>query len=725
MSILTFSKIVNKNIFSEDFKKFETNNSLEFSDAGICVVYGPNGTGKTSLIGVLSGAKDTDMAVRYEEKDYTTETSNQLFYIINDQNNRNIIAGEAKDFLLGDNIKKEYELKKFLEDAYRTLIANYINIFKTEYNLSSKSSKLLPLISDTNAQKFVSDVVNNKSKGENYNIDSLITIINGIATTSQYDCDNEKFKFFVNDYAQKNSIVESILSLSTTQIVINSKVHEIEENDEAIRVLGRFLKKTECVVCDTKDINPQELIDKKRQNRNEIINSIDKTLKSAIESVIMITPENDPFNIKSILINSIDIGNFQDLLKLQEEFKLYKEIFSQKICAELIKSISGELIKKNEDFKKILSEKPYIEDEDIFYLQQIISRSMGKDLEIVRDGKHNIRILLAQKDFINIDRGELPLSAGEQNFLSLTFEFLKAKNSEKEIIVIDDPISSFDSIYKNKIVFSLVRMLKDKKRIILTHNLDLVRLLNGQYKNCFRLYILDNSIGVTAHGFIPMKDEEKEMLIDLNKLLLMFRINIFSHILDVKAYLLSMIPFMRGYAHIINNTECYETLTHVMHGYETDGADLVKIYNELFNIKPKTLFPESYIVSVNDILGFNIDAISILDNGLPLLHKTLRHTFTYLYLRLLVEKTLVEKYAINTKKHEQLGEIIGAAFNDEHDINQIKRRTILTSKKTLINEFNHFEGNLSIFQPAIDITDAALYQEKAEIIEFVNQIKSE
>lgn len=113
MSKLVFNKIVNKNIFSDDFKRMETNNSLEFSNAGICVVYGPNGTGKTSLIGALCGAKDTDITVQYDDKEYTKDTCNQLFFIINDQNNRNIISGEAKDFLLGDNIRKEYELKKY------------------------------------------------------------------------------------------------------------------------------------------------------------------------------------------------------------------------------------------------------------------------------------------------------------------------------------------------------------------------------------------------------------------------------------------------------------------------------------------------------------------------------------------------------------------------------------------------------------------------------------
>ena len=77
----------------------------------------------------------------------------------------------------------------------------------------------------------------------------------------------------------------------------------------------------------------------------------------------------------------------------------------------------------------------------------------------------------------------MPLSSVEQNFLSLTFEFLKAKNSDKPIIILDDPISSFDSIYKNKIAYAIVKILQNKKRVILTHNVDLLRLLDGQLKN--------------------------------------------------------------------------------------------------------------------------------------------------------------------------------------------------------------------------------------------------
>ena len=52
----------------------------------------------------------------------------------------------------------------------------------------------------------------------------------------------------------------------------------------------------------------------------------------------------------------------------------------------------------------------------------------------------------------------------------------------------------------------------------------------------------------------------------------------------------------------------------------------------------------------------------------------------------------------------------------------MNNRVFLTTKKTLLNEFNHFEGNMSIFQPAIDITDQILEKEKIDILNFISEL---
>lgn len=52
-------------------------------------------------------------------------------------------------------------------------------------------------------------------------------------------------------------------------------------------------------------------------------------------------------------------------------------------------------------------------------------------------------------------------------------------------------------------------------------------------------------------------------------------------------------------------------------------------------------------------------------------------------------------------------------------------RVFFTSRKTLLNEFNHFEGNMNIFQPAIDITETMLQKEVDDIERKLTQLRTE
>ena len=178
---------------------------------------------------------------------------------------------------------------------------------------------------------------------------------------------------------------------------------------------------------------------------------------------------------------------------------------------------------------------------------------------------------------------------------------------------------------------------------------------------------------------------------------------------------------MRGYASFIDDTYCKQNLTNLMHGYKTEEVDISDIYNKLFGNQNF----ESTIISVNDILKIKIDSkTEIVDKEeYPILNRTLIHTLTYLYLRLTVEKGLIDKYGIDIDPSSplQLGMIIDKAF-PEKNANTIQKRVELTTKKTLLNEFNHFEGNMNLFQPAIDITDTMLEKEGEEIIQFLNNL---
>lgn len=298
---------------------------------------------------------------------------------------------------------------------------------------------------------------------------------------------------------------------------------------------------------------------------------------------------------------------------------------------------------------------------------------------------------------------------------------LKAKKVQAKVIVLDDPISSFDSIYKNKIVYAIIKFLNQKSQILLTHNTDLITLLEHQRPQSFNLYLLNNSYG-ERNGFVSVTKEEQCLLLYMNKLLDFFRDGVKEVLKDEYKYLVAMVPFMRSFSQILNKPKIKDDLTGIMHGYGTNTVDLTQVYNELFEC---SFLSKSFIVSIDDILNIDLDFWEIIDaSKYPMLNRTFVHILTYFNLRLRVEKTLVEKFKINTKKYDMLTRIIDKAFKDDN-LDNIQKRVFLLSRKTLLNEFNHFEQSLNIFQPAMDITDTALKKEREDILQFLEQLKSE
>ena len=548
--------------------------------------------------------------------------------------------------------------------------------------------------------------------------------MNSLSRKNVPDYEQGCLDFLVDDYSRKKPIIPAIEALAGVALLPNVHVREIEENTEAISVLQRF-HKDQCIVCDTQGIDWESLLASKRANCDAVKGTLDPKVKDLVEEIMALSFGSDPYNLKQRLLKTIEDGDVSIIADIMTEIGTYKSIFSSLLQNAIIDVyVQCNLATIYQEYHELISSTPGISQEDYLYIQEIVSNGMSKRLSVERDKNKRLRIRLSDQEFLGVPRDELPLSTGEQNFLSLTFEFLKAKNSPEPVVVIDDPVSSFDSIYKNKVVYAIVKILHHKKKIVLTHNTDLIRLLDGQYKHCFNLYLLNNTDG-EENGFIPIKTREQDMLISLEKLLCAFRTEVPQKVQDAELYLISMIPFMRGYANISNRRDFYDQLTQVMHGYKTERVDIAQLYIELFG-NPNNCLPSKYSVNVSDILLKSVDAMTIVDTAhFPLLNRTLKHSFQYLYLRLAVEKALVDKFNINTDQNIQLGQIISAAFSDVNDIEQIRNRIRLTSKKTLINEFNHFEGNLNIFQPAIDITDQSLNSEKADLMAFVANLQGE
>lgn len=728
-NIITFKNIEKDKIFCDDFKNLKDNNLIDFSKKRIAIIYAPNGTGKTSLSKVLDFENGTNFELEYNKNKYSTKNGKKLFYRISDQNARNIIKGETGDFILGDDIKKERELKKQLDDGFNRLFSELlIPILKEQFNISKQSSLLLKnVIVETKIKKYISSLVNKKSKGNGIEYSDFISEISKLKEIQEEEIDENKYKYFINDYENSNSILRQIINVEENKIKHNDKINVIQENELAIDILEEYRDKHQCIVCDSNIDNPSKLLENKKKNKKEIYEKLDNYTKKILEEIIDKVEENDLFKTKERLFKAISEGNKKYLEELQNEILGCINLYKIKINNLFFKCLDGLNLKEiYKEYEKMLNKPLKLETEDICYIQEVINENIKKNIMLERDDKnHEIQIKLDDKVLLETDREQLHLSTGEQNFISLAFELLKARNVEEDIIIIDDPISSFDSIYKNKIAFAIIKFLEKKKQIVLTHNTELIKLLEYQQQGCFNLYLLNNVEG-EINGFIYINSEEQKLLLNLNELINFFRMKVYGFVKNEKLFIISLIPFMRGYANIIGDSVSYTRLSKLMHGYENGKINITIIYNKLFkDNKYKNKIINKYRFSVKDILGTDIGDTEIIDsNKFPLLNKTLHHSLLYLYLRLYVEKNLIDLFIkSDIPKNYMLAQVIRDSFKGNDSIN-VERRVFFNSRKTLLNEFNHFEGNMNIFQPAIDISDDSLEKEKNKIIQYIENLKS-
>ena len=735
---LVFSSIKNGTIFDAQFQNLTPDvGTIEFKQmnpvGGIAVIYAPNGTGKSSLTKVL-GSEATDVISFSATDDNGTTITPDAFHIILDQINRNVIRGKETDYLIGQQIRREYELRDKINNAFENAYSALSGMYKSEFKVSkvgdfllTQIGKLQPINYRT-AFTYLRSIINNRFHGSNIDQTDFVTFIrNDNNRPNLVELDAEKRAWIITDCSERSKIVERILGLDYHSVVSNHETVQIERHDDAIGILKKYHSLDTCVVCDNHDFYGDALLSRKQDVRRRIYDGLDQNTKELLDKVVRDSSlsVSDPFDIKRIVSEFITDGEATELISLQANLKHYVSSIGMEMIDKLFHCFDGtSLFQDYDEYNELVATQPQLDSEELLFIEDIINENIGKDITIERDPESkNYKMKLGDKDLLGTDRDAMELSSGEQNFISLSFELLLARHSDKEYIVLDDPISSFDSVYKNKIAFCIIKFLEGKKQIVLTHNTDLIRLLDVQRNNCFNLYILNN-VENGQNGFIPVKVQEKGLLINLHELVKFFqnKANIergdallAPAIRNRRQFLMAMVPFMRGYAHIsLDPDDDYGTLSNIMHGYSTGSVDVIPIYKKLFGYD----FGGSETISAEDILNIDCDTIDILDDvQFPLLANTLKQSLVYYLLRMKVEKELVDAFGLITHEMDTLNQIIQKAFPRYRDNNEINRnlRVFFTSRKTLLNEFNHFEGNMNIFQPAIDITLAALNKEIDDI----------
>ncbi|ENJ7186409.1 hypothetical protein AB1740_002179 [Vibrio fluvialis] len=721
---IKIKKIKKDNIFTNEFLALNSNNEIDLSSKSICVLYGPNGTGKTSLSKILSREKSTEYTIKIDETTYT-EQDEPIAHIISDQNDRNLIQGETQDFILGDHIKREYELKERINNNFKQLFEkDIVQMLKSKYGISTKNSQFDSIVLDKTYLKFISDIANKNSKGKLIDREEFINTVYGEGEFEEIDSDKNKFDYFVKDFGDKDSTIRAIISYTFNLTDKDKKIAKLEEQNQAVNILRKYTYLEECLVCDN-HIDSMKLLEEKNDKFNVTQNSLSEEEKVIAEKIIKGLPQNDPFNIRDRVFTAISKSDKTFIEDLVSDFEKYKKNYWLSLKKDIVElALKYNLKNDNDEYITLMHNKPEFDSEDILFIEKFLNETLERKITLERDDDNNIKLLLGGAEFLQVDRKQLSLSNGEQNFLSLSFELLKAKNVNAKFIVLDDPISSFDSIYKNKLAYAIISFLRGKKVIILSHNTDLIKLLEHQQPECINLYYFNN-VQDEQNGFISVNRNELKILLYIHEFLDLLRNGIVNEIVDKRHFLISMAPFMRGYCQIVGMKNEKNELTKLMHGYNTDKVNLTKIYRDLFGDNSGDFFDFDCLVSAVDIINMDSNTFKpIKDDSYPLLSKSLRHTMNYLFLRLNVEKRLVDKFGVNTNKKELLSQIILDSFPFKNDTpDKRAHRVFFMSRKTLLNEFNHFEMDMNIFQPAIDITDKSLNKEKEQIMQRLEDIE--
>lgn len=725
---IKFNKLIIPNRFNSSFENWRINNEIEFPTAGFVNIYAPNGVGKSSLAKAFKNGIKAEYTYEYNGNIYTERSNDTPIIVIDDFFFRNIASREKEkisDYILGSQINKELELREKIENIVANIKGQIITYLKDEYGIKTKNNNLCEFVNNNELKGFISALANTRDKGKDYDAKEILRLIENLDLDSESILNDEKFNYIKNNLEKPNSIIKTIIEFDTSNFKKIAEFKKIDIDNDAIKILEKHKGITTCIFEET-HILPENIKEQLERNKETIIKQLTPKQKEITKKILELD-NNDPFSIKNIFNYAFEKGVIEDIEKLIKDIKTIIIQIQNEISKYIIKIVQENKLKDLYiELKELLDKKVELTEEDEILLKNIIENCLNKEVKIERDSNKNIIFKLNDTDVIGKSRQDLPLSTGEQNFISLYFELLAAKNSTKDIVIIDDPISSFDSIYKNKIVYAILKVLEKKNTIILTHNINTIKLMQHQYKNCFNLYLLNNEKG-EENGFIKVNGRannsenyrDLDLMLEIKNVIQLFKESSFlNDVRNKEQFLLSLIPFMRSYFNLLpQHEDHYKKLCKLMHGYESQIIDINDEYKVCFGEK---VMNNSYNVSVDDILQTEVGDEIVDKEKYPVLNRTLYHTLNYLKLRLMVENTLynTDINKIDKNKTYQLHQIINIYLKDNYVL-----KTKLISKKTLLNEFNHFEYDMCLFMPSLDISNNKLNEERDSIIKICNEIK--
>lgn len=591
------------------------------------IIFGYNGIGKSSIYKYLKN--------KYNEYDYLDYEDTKESFLKN-----------KKEVVIGARIQTITKLKNEIEQLKQNNDVEGI-LKKYDYNSQAKAKKVSDELANIQKTKGIEKITLEKTKLE-------------YANNILYE--EIKKDFFDNYKAIKNianikdemELLKNVYMDQAYQALINS----IDDHE------------TTCPACNTKGIH----------NLKEIFNQKKKIYEECN---------------KSLFGNFKFSNNIENEKQIEKLIKLAKDFDSKEIAELIICDVNNERRSNIIENLKQIEEK----NKEIEKMQEKLQKyytnikKEEKDIKLYFENRFDIEKLEfddnENKIIVTFKRNVDTYSEGEIHLIILLFKLYEFKINDSDILIIDDPLTSYDLINQYKTLFEIVNTASaEKKILIFTHNIEMINIINSQDSGTFRyqyiekylnkLYLKDIDINATGS------------ILSLNNLL----------DLDSEKYLKLLIEREKE-----ENDE-YHKVFHYDNSYILQDSEFNGLTNEYF---------------VNLIENFSPDDI----NNMTFSQNTFNKIIYMCAIRVWIEKKFYE--AIKEDR-ETLRRITGKQFSEKvnvllprnssslliHEYTNVTR-TFLMSKKVMLNQNEHYQSQIIPFNYALNISLDELVNEINEI----------
>jgi ABC-type cobalamin/Fe3+-siderophores transport system ATPase subunit len=623
---------------SEDIKKY-----LTFSDGfeiGLNgnkskIILGVNGVGKTSIFREIRCSDNSNQYIDYDTI-------------------KNDFIGKGKIIIIGAKIK-------IIEDKAeeRESLVNKLDI---KNKIKEKFS-----ITTQGAAKAVSPYLEKLFKDKEQA--SALKDFSGDKFEKIGGLSSEQIDFLFKNISQVSAIKKTELEIK------NIRDGFLEA---ALSNLERFLDdEKECPVCGTeKNETIKKIIARKKLSLVQLDNELIK--KASTDS-----PQKDADAIRMFLHKIKETIEKNDIT-VDHIVNFVISGGDSNSMSDIVKKLAGldDEIKKLEEEKKTFFNLLKTQENEI---KDEFSKAFQSTKEIIFNEETN-------EIKIELDRKIETYSTGEINLMVFTVYMYEALASNKELIVIDDPLSSYDIINQYKIIYKIAFAHKsDKKLLVFTHNIDTINISNSQQGGLFEYQYIEK-----YGGKLYLQDIEP---INENSFL-----KIASHLTtnDVK----------EGYIKLIIKRE---------NSKDNTETDKVFHYDEPHSYTDKDEFTNDYLADLIDTFQGNFENSSFRENCI--------NKIIYLTaIRVWVEKQFYNRHTNDKALHgKQFGEKVAYLFPEKKPQkwtgSSKVTRSFLMSKKVMLNQNTHTESQPIPFEYSLNLSLDNLANEIVEIKEAFSNLE--